>query len=102
MSVKDTLLGLIIVLVWGFNFVVIAWGLEGIPPLLMGGLRFLLIALMGTFFVSNPQIPFRWLLLYGMTLGFGQFAFLFTAMTVGMPAGLASLVLQSSPFKVSI
>ncbi|WP_322783834.1 EamA family transporter [Marinomonas pontica] len=30
-----------------------------------------------------------------MSLNFGQFAFLFSAMSFGMPAGLASLVLQS-------
>lgn len=95
MSLKDTLLSLVIILVWGFNFVVIAWGLEGIPPLLMGGLRFLLVALIGSLIFSRPHIPLRWMLAYGMTLGFGQFALLFTAMAVGMPAGLASLVLQS-------
>ncbi|MEH6577038.1 MAG: EamA family transporter [Amphritea sp.] len=95
MTLKDTLLSLVIVLVWGFNFVVIAWGLEGIPPLLMGGLRFLLVALIGSLIFSRPKIPLRWMIAYGMTLGFGQFAFLFTAMAVGMPAGLASLVLQS-------
>jgi len=95
MNLKDMFLSLIIILVWGFNFVVIAWGLEGIPPLLMGGLRFLLVALIGSLIFSRPKIPLRWILAYGMTLGFGQFAFLFTAMAVGMPAGLASLVLQS-------
>lgn len=35
------------------------------------------------------------MLLYGLSLGFGQFALLFSAMAVGMSAGLASLVLQS-------
>jgi len=95
MSLKDNLLGLLIICVWGFNFVVIAWGLEGLPPLLMGGLRFLLVAMIGCWFVKRPEIPFRWLAMYAMSLGFGQFAFLFTAMAVGMPAGLASLVLQS-------
>ncbi|WP_163833642.1 EamA family transporter [Spartinivicinus ruber] len=95
MRIKDVVLGLIIILVWGFNFVVIVWGLEEMPPLLMGGLRFLLIATVGSWFISRPQIPIKWLFAYALTLGFGQFAFLFSAMAVGMPAGLASLVLQS-------
>lgn len=95
MTLKDTLLGLVIIIVWGVNFVVIAWGLEGMPPLLMGGLRFLFVAVLGSFFVARPNIPLSWLLCYALTLGFAQFAFLFTAMAVGMPAGLASLVLQS-------
>ncbi|WP_271273632.1 EamA family transporter [Aliamphritea hakodatensis] len=98
MNVRDTLLGLIIVVVWGFNFVVIAWGLEGMPPLLLGGLRFLLVAALGCWFVARPDVPLRWLLAYGLTLGFAQFALLFTAMHLGMPAGLASLVLQSQAF----
>ncbi|WP_261844343.1 EamA family transporter [Aliamphritea ceti] len=98
MNLRDTLLGLIIVVVWGFNFVVIAWGLEGMPPLLLGGLRFLLVAVLGCWFVARPDVPLRWLLAYGLTLGFAQFALLFTAMHLGMPAGLASLVLQAQAF----
>ena len=46
----------------------------------------------------RPQVPLRWLIAYGMTISFGQFAFLFSAMDNGMPAGLASLVLQSQAF----
>jgi len=95
MSVRDSILGLIIILVWGFNFVVIAWGLENFPPLLMGGLRFALLAVVGSMLVANPKIPWRLLCAFGLTIGFGQFALLFSAMSFGMPAGLASLVLQA-------
>jgi len=95
MTVKDTLLALIIIVVWGLNFVVIALGLEGMPPLLMGGLRFLLVAVIGCWFVARPKVPLKWFIAYGLSLSFAQFAFLFIAMSVGMPAGLASLVLQS-------
>lgn len=35
---------------------------------------------------------------YGLTISFGQFAFLFCAINLGMPAGLASLVLQAQAF----
>ena len=38
------------------------------------------------------------LLGYGLTISFGQFAFLFSAIKFGMPAGLASLVLQAQAF----
>jgi len=95
MSLKDSLIGFLIVLIWGINFVVISWGLEGLPPLLMGAERFLLVAVLGSVFVKRPSIPWRWLVLYALSLSFGQFAFLFSAMAFGMPAGLASLVLQS-------
>ena len=98
MSPKDLLLALVVVIVWGINFVVIKIGLHGVPPMLLGALRFMLAAFPAIFFVKRPKLPWRWLLAYGLTISFGQFAFLFSAMHVGMPAGLASLVLQAQAF----
>lgn len=98
MTRKDGLLALLVVVVWGFNFVVIKMGLHNMPPLLLAGLRFMLVAFPALLFVARPQIPFRLLLGYGITISFGQFAFLFSAIKFGMPAGLASLVLQSQAF----
>ena len=43
-------------------------------------------------------MPWRWLIAYGLFNSFGQFAFLFWAMKVGMPAGLASVVHQAQVF----
>jgi len=95
MSLKDSLLGLLIISIWGFNFTVIAWGVNDLPPLLMGAGRFLLVASIGSLFVKKPNIPWKWMAAYALTLCFGQFAFLFSAIAFGMPAGLASIVLQS-------
>jgi O-acetylserine/cysteine efflux transporter len=98
MSPRDLLLALIVVIAWGVNFVVIKVGLHGVPPMLLGALRFTLAAVPAVFFVKRPKMPWRWLFAYGATISFGQFAFLFSAMYVGMPAGLASLVLQAQAF----
>jgi len=98
MSAKDMLLALCVVVAWGVNFVVIKLGLQGMPPFLLAGLRFALVAFPAIFFVRRPPIPLRWLVVYGMTISFGQFAFLFLAIKLGMPAGLASLVLQAQAF----
>ncbi|MCG1030803.1 O-acetylserine/cysteine exporter [Bacillus amyloliquefaciens] len=98
MTRKDGLLALLVVVVWGLNFVVIKVGLHNMPPLMLAGLRFLLVAFPALFFVARPKIPFRLLLGYGLTISFGQFAFLFCAINFGMPAGLASLVLQAQAF----
>lgn len=95
MTPKDMLLGLAIIFAWGFNFVVIRWGLDDMTPMMLGGSRFLILALVGSFFFKRPNTPLKWCLAYGLSLNFGQFALLFSAMTFGMPAGLASLVLQS-------
>lgn len=98
MTRKDGLLALLVVVVWGLNFVVIKVGLHNMHPLMLAGLRFLLVAFPALFFVARPKIPFRLLLGYGLTISFGQFAFLFCAINFGMPAGLASLVLQAQAF----
>lgn len=101
MTNRDRLLGLTVVLLWGLNFIAIRVGLDHFPPLFFAALRFAVIAVPVLFFVPRPQVPLRWLLLYGTGFGILQFAFLFTAMRTGMPTGSASLVLQSSaPFTV--
>lgn len=98
MPVKDLLLALVVIIAWGVNFVVIKVGLDGLPPMLLGGLRFLLVAFPAILLIKRPALPWRWLIAYGATISLGQFAFLFEAMGNGMPPGLASLVLQSQAF----
>jgi O-acetylserine/cysteine efflux transporter len=98
MPLKDMLLALVVVLAWGLNFIAIKLGLHGIPPMLLGALRFFFAAVPAVFFIKRPNVPWRWLILYGLTISFGQFALLFSAIYVGMPAGLASLVMQAQAF----
>ncbi|WP_070884713.1 EamA family transporter [Pseudomonas sp. D2-3] len=98
MTPKDILLAAVVIVAWGVNFVIIKVGLEGVPPMLLGALRFMLAAFPAILFIRRPAMPLRWLLAYGLTISLGQFAFLFSAMYVGMPAGLASLVLQAQAF----
>lgn len=98
MPVKHLALALVVILVWGVNFAVIKVGLVGVPPLLLAGLRFVLAAFPAFLFLKPPKVPLRLYLAFGLTMSVGQFAFLFTAIHVGMPSGLASLVLQSQSF----
>lgn len=98
MSRKDGVLALLVVVVWGLNFVVIKVGLHNMPPLMLADLRFMLVAFPAIFFVARPKVPLNLLLGYGLTISFAQFAFLFCAINFGMPAGLASLVLQAQAF----
>lgn len=95
---KDLALAGLIVLVWGVNFAITKVGLAGLPPMLLGALRFVLAAFPAVLLVRRPQVPLRWYLAYGLTISVGQFALLFTALYVGMPTGLASLVLQAQAF----
>lgn len=98
MPLRDWLAALVVIATWGVNFVIIKLALTEIPPLLLGGLRFSLVALPAVFFIKRPALPVLTIILYGVTISLGQFAFLFTALYVGMPAGLASLVLQAQAF----
>ncbi len=94
----DVGLAFLVILVWGVNFAVIRFGVAEVPPLLLGGLRFMLAAFPALLFLRPPRLPLRLYLAYGMSISVGQFAFLFSAIHLGMPSGLASLVLQSQSF----
>lgn len=98
MRPADVGLALVVVLVWGMNFVVIKAGVGEVPPLLLGALRFAAAAFPALLFVRAPRLPVSLYIKYGMTIAVGQFACLFTAIHIGMPSGLASLVLQSQAF----
>ncbi len=100
-TTRDRLLACLVAVLWGVNFLAIHVSLEHWPPLLLAGLRFLVIAVPAVLLVPRPPVPVRWLLGYGLGFGTVQFLFLYIALRVGMPPGLASLVLQASaPFTV--
>lgn len=102
MNPRSLCLILLVVLVWGINFVIISIGVKEIPPFFMAGLRFVFVAFPLVFFLPKPAIPYRWLISYGLTISFGQFACLFYALYIGMPSGQASLVLQSQVFVTAL
>lgn len=97
LSRVDMLCLLVIVVTWGLNFVVMKLGLRGLSPMLMGALRFL-VAGLPFFFVRRPDLPWRYVVGYGLAQGLGQFGCLFLALRLGMPAGLASVVIQTQAF----
>jgi O-acetylserine/cysteine efflux transporter len=98
MKLPDMLLAFTAVSIWGFNFVVIAIGLQGLPPILFTALRFLFAALPLVFFLKRPAIPWRLLVGYGMFQFALQFSLIFSSIQLGLPAGLASLVVQLQAF----
>lgn len=81
--------------IWGFNFVVIDWGMHGIPPLLFAAVRFTAVVLPAVFLVPRPAAPWRVVAAVGAFMSLGQFGFLYVSMAAGMPPGLAALVLQA-------
>ena len=92
------MLALVVVAIWGSNFVVIKWGLDRLPPLLFGALRFALAAFPLVIFLPRPKASWQNLAAYGLFIGAGQFGLLFIAMKGHISPGLASLVIQSQVF----
>jgi O-acetylserine/cysteine efflux transporter len=92
---KDAMLAVLVTVIWGVNFVVIDEGLGTMPPLLFVALRFAVVLLPAVFLIPRPNVPWRTLATVGAFLSVGQFALLYSALAAGMPAGLASLVLQA-------
>jgi O-acetylserine/cysteine efflux transporter len=95
MDARGSLLAALVAAVWGFNFVVIDWGMTGVPPLLFAAIRFTAVVIPAIFLVRRPVAPWRTILAVGAFMSLGQFGFLYVAMAAGMPPGLAALVLQA-------
>ncbi|WP_051222544.1 EamA family transporter [Conexibacter woesei] len=99
MPLRHALLAVAVAATWGLNFVVIDVGLEQVTPLVLCALRFALVGVPLAFFVRRPAVPWRLIVGIGVALGIVKFGLLFMSMDVGMPAGLASVVLQAqAPF----
>ena len=98
MPFSHFLLALVVVFVWGTNFVVIKWGLDDLPPFLFASLRFIFSALPWLLFIKRPAVAWRTLIMVGILMGAGQFGLLYWAMQKDISPGLASLVIQSQVF----
>jgi O-acetylserine/cysteine efflux transporter len=88
-------LAVLVAAVWGLNFVVIEVGLDDFPPLLLSALRYVLAALPLMLLGGPRPAPWRWIVAAGVAIGLVQFSLLFIGMDVGMPAGLASVLMQT-------
>jgi O-acetylserine/cysteine efflux transporter len=98
MKPSHILLALLTVAIWGSNFVVIKFGLQGLPPILFSALRFLFAALPLVFFVKRPGAPWRLVAGFAIFQFALQFTLLFSGIKLGFPPGLASLVIQLQAF----
>jgi O-acetylserine/cysteine efflux transporter len=98
----DLLSALAVVLIWGTNFVVMKAALRHFTPFQLGAARYAFAVLPLLFFVRPPRLHWRFVVLYGLLQGLGQFGFLFTALRVGMTASLASVLMQTQVFFTAI
>ena len=97
-SSKDYLAALVVIVIWGSNFVVMKYGLQSYTPFQLGAMRYVFAAFPLIFFIARPALPFKFVVAYGLFQGVGQFGFAFTALNVGMTAALASVLMQTQVF----
>jgi O-acetylserine/cysteine efflux transporter len=98
MQLLHFLLVILVVAIWGLNFVAIKVGLDEIPPMLLVSSRFFLTCFPAIFFVKRPAAPFKMVIWYGLVMFGLPFALLFLGMNAGVTPGLASLLLQLQVF----
>ncbi len=95
---RHLLLAVLVIAVWGSNFVVIKAGLDHLPPLLFAALRFFFAFFPAVLFIPRPKVSLTNLSLYGLFIGVGQFGLLYVAMNGHISPGLASLIAQTNAF----
>lgn len=97
-DVKDYFLALCIVVIWGAAFVAMKFGLRSFTAFQLGAARYFFSSVPLMFFLPRPALPFKFIVVYGLVTGVGQFGLLFIALHVGMTAGLASVLMQTQVF----
>lgn len=98
MKTREFILAIIVTAIWGANYSVMALGLKTLDPFLLAALRFSLCAIPLCFFIKRPAVPIKYIAAYGLIFGAGLWAVVNLAITIGLSAGVASLLLQFSSF----
>lgn len=98
MPLRDTLLALLVAVIWGFNFVVMKVGVAEIPPFMITGLRFVLAAFPAVLLVARPTRGWGTIVAFALLFAVVKFSLLFWALRLGLPAGLTAITLQLQAF----
>ena len=97
-TTRDYLSALAVVVIWGMNFVFMKFALHDFTPFQLGAARYVFAVFPLILFIKRPKMDVKWLILYGLFQGVGQFGFVFVALKVGMTAALASVLMQTQVF----
>ncbi|WP_432459686.1 EamA family transporter [Agarivorans sp. QJM3NY_25] len=95
MKLRDLLLSLSVMAIWGFNFSMIKLGVSEIDPLLVAAMRFLCATFPLILFIKRPKVAWRHLIAYGLVFGTGVWGMASCAITFGLSSGMASVLLQT-------
>ncbi len=98
MPIPHAALALFLMLLWGYNFVVIKVSIAEVPPLLLACSRFFLTSIPAIFFIKRPATEWKMLLGYGLAMLAMPFSLSFMGIKMGVTPGLAALTLQLQAF----
>lgn len=102
MTLQNTLLALLVIFIWGSNFVAIKIGVNSIDPLVLLSMRFTMAGLLFIPFMKWPGWKkARMIMLVGLLMGPLHQGLLYIALTY-LPAGLMSIILQSNVIMVTL
>lgn len=93
MPLKDWLLAICVVTLWGLNFIAVKVAVQTIPPFLLTAIRFALVAavLAPLFRPARPQ--WKGIIGIAVVLGIGHFGLMFVGVS-GMDAASAAIITQ--------
>jgi len=94
MRARDLVLIITVMVIWGCNFSMIKLGVKDFDPLLIAAVRFLCATFPMIFFVTKPNVKWRYLLAYGLVFGTGIWGMASSSITLGLSSGMASVLLQ--------
>ena len=94
MTAGHVLLALAVAVIWGLAFVATRMALDVVSPPLLTALRFL-VAAVPALWLPRPRVSWSALVAVGLTLYAGQFLLQFFGIALGMPPGLAAIVIHT-------
>lgn len=102
MNLKSTALILLVIFLWGSNFVAIKIGVEAIDPLVLLAMRFTVAGLIFIPFMKWPGwVKARQIMLVGLLMGPLHQGLLYIALTY-LDAGLVSIIMKSNVIMVTL
>ncbi len=94
MSIPHILLAIMVTMIWGSNFIIMKFVAGQVTPFMFTALRCALIGSLALF-IPKPNVPWKTLITIGVLIGMMKIGCLVTGIHAGLPAGLASITLQT-------
>lgn len=98
MPIAHLFLALLVIVIWGLNFIFVKFSLDELSPMQLCTIRFILASIPVIFFIKRPAAPWKLIISFGLFMFALQFTLLFMGMSMGMNPGLSSLLMQVQVF----